>query len=252
MPRGMRATPFGETLIYYSRMIFAELSGMREELVALESGNLGRVTVGAIPALASSLLTRTIATLKQSHPRLSMSIQVDTSDVLVQALQQDQLDVVLGRIPSGARTDDLVFDSLGEEELCVVVGAQNPLSQARKLDWGELQELTWVLQQHPSPMRGIVNQAFHNARIDLPSSIVETTSIMTLLSLLQQTDMIGITPRSVIEDYPGKHLLAILPIQLEPRLPPYGLITRRNRVHSSAMQTFMASVHAEQARHLAK
>ncbi len=92
-------------------MIFAELSGMREELVALESGNLGRVTVGAIPALASSLLTRTIATLKQSHPRLSMSIQVDTSDVLVQALQQDQLDVVLGRIPSGARTDDLVFDS---------------------------------------------------------------------------------------------------------------------------------------------
>ena len=37
--------------------------------------------------------------------------------------------------------------------------------------------------------------------------------------------MIGITPRSVIEDYPGKHLLAILPIQLEPRLPPYGLIT---------------------------
>ncbi len=66
---------------------------------------------------------------------------------------------------------------------------------------------------------------------------------MTLLSLLQQTDMIGITPRSVIEDYPGKHLLAILPIQLEPRLPPYGLITRRNRVHSSAMQTFMASVH---------
>ena len=139
-----------------------------------------------------------------------------------------------------------------QEELCVVVGAQNPLSQARKLDWGELQELTWVLQQHPSPMRGIVNQAFHNARIDLPSSIVETTSIMTLLSLLQQTDMIGITPRSVIEDYPGKHLLAILPIQLEPRLPPYGLITRRNRVHSSAMQTFMASVHAEQARHLAK
>ncbi len=134
----------------------------------------------------------------------------------------------------------------------MVVGAQNPLSQARKLDWGELQELTWVLQQHPSPMRGIVNQAFHNACIDLPSSIVETTSIMTLLSLLQQTDMIGITPRSVIEDYPGKHLLAILPIQLEPRLPPYGLITRRNRVHSSAMQTFMASVHAEQARHLAK
>ncbi|MDB6142220.1 MAG: LysR family transcriptional regulator [Pseudomonas sp.] len=242
LPRGMRATPFGETVIYYARMVFAELSGMREELAALESGNLGRVSVGAIPALASGLLTRTIATLKQSHPRLSMSIQVDTSDVLVQALLQDQLDIVLGRIPTGARAEDLLFDSLGEEELCVIAGAQNPWAQAKSLTWEQLNDMTWVLQQHPSPMRAIVNQAFHNARVDIPSSVVETTSIMTLLSLLQQTDMIGVTPRSVVDDYPGKHLLAVLPVVFEPRLPPYGLITRRHRIKSSAMSAFMGAV----------
>ncbi|AZC16971.1 LysR substrate-binding domain-containing protein [Pseudomonas sp. CMR5c] len=247
LPRGMRATPFGETVIYYARMVFAELSGMREELVSLESGNLGRVTVGAIPALASGLLTRTIATLKQSHPRLSMSIQVDTSDVLVQALLQEQLDVVLGRIPAGARAEELLFDSLGEEALCVIAGARNPLAQATQLDWAQLQEQTWVLQQHPSPMRSIVNQVFHNARVDIPSSIVETTSIMTLLSLVQQTDMIGVTPVSVVEDYPGRHLLAVLPIQFQARLPPFGLITRRQRIQSSAMQAFMDAVRQEQA-----
>ncbi|MBA1258542.1 LysR family transcriptional regulator [Pseudomonas oryzihabitans] len=248
LPRGMRATAFGDTVIYYARMVFAELSGMREELVALESGNLGRVAVGAIPALASGLLTRTIATLKQSHPRLSMSIQVDTSDVLVQALLQDQLDVVLGRIPTGARAEELLFDSLGEEVLCVIAGAQNPLAQATHLTWGELQEHTWVLQQHPSPMRAIINQAFHDARVDIPGSIVETTSIMTLLALLQQTDMLGVTPLSVVNDYPGRHLLAVLPIAFEPRLPPYGLIRRRHRVQSSAMQTFMAAVRSEHGR----
>jgi DNA-binding transcriptional LysR family regulator len=96
-------------------------------------------------------------------------------------------------------------------------------------------------------MRAIVNQAFHNARVDIPSSIVETTSIMTLLSLLQQTDMIGVTPRSVIEDYPGRHLLAVLPIAFEPRLPPFGLITRRHRIKSSAMQAFISAVKTEQA-----
>ncbi|MNN85720.1 LysR substrate binding domain protein [compost metagenome] len=94
-------------------------------------------------------------------------------------------------------------------------------------------------------MRAIVNQAFHNARVDIPSSIVETTSIMTLLSLLQQTDMIGVTPRSVVNDYAGRHLLAVLPVTFEPRLPPFGLITRRHRVNSSAMQTFIGAVKAE-------
>lgn len=245
LPRGMRATPFGETVIYYARMVFAELSGMREELVALESGNLGRVAVGAIPALSSGLLTRTIANLKKSHPRLSMSIQVDTSDVLVQALLQDQLDIVLGRIPAGARSEELLFDSLGEEALCVIASAQNPLSQETHLSWAELQGMTWVLQQHPSPMRTIINQVFHNARIDIPSSIVETTSIMTLLSLVQQTDMIGVTPLSVVEDYPGRDLLTVLPITFEARLPPFGLITRRHRIQSSAMLAFMNSVRAE-------
>lgn len=247
LSRGMRATPFGETVIYYARMVFAELSGMREELVALESGNLGRVTIGAIPALASGLLTRTIATLKKSHPRLSMSIQVDTSDVLVQALLQDQLDIVLGRIPAGARAEELLFDSLGEEALCVIAGAQNPLAHSTRLSWAELQHETWVLQQHPSPMRSIINQVFHHARVDIPSSIVETTSIMTLLSLVQQTDMIGVTPVSVVEDYPGRDLLSVLPIDFEARLPPFGLITRRHRIQSSAMQAFMNSVRAEQA-----
>lgn len=245
LPRGMRATPFGDTVIYHARMVFAELNGMRDELLALESGNLGRVSVGAIPALACGLLTRTIAELKKAHPRLSMSIQVDSSDVLVQALLQDQLDVVLGRIPGGAQAEGLLFDSLGEEELCVVAGKQHPMAQATELGWAEIQDMTWVLQQHPSPMRSIINQVFQNARIEPPGSIVETTSVMTLLSLVQQTDMLGVTPRSVVDDYPGRDLLAILPIKFEVQLPPFGLITRRQRVQSSAMQAFIDSVRNE-------
>lgn len=174
-----------------------------------------------------------------------MSIQVDTSDVLVQAILQDQLDIVLGRIPAGARAEELLFDSLGEEALCVIASAQNPLAQETELSWAALQNMTWVLQQHPSPMRTIINQVFHNARIDIPSSIVETTSIMTLLSLVQQTDMIGVTPVSVVEDYPGRDLICVLPITFEARLPPFGLITRRHRIQSSAMLAFMNSVRAE-------
>ncbi|TBU78464.1 hypothetical protein DNK10_01635 [Pseudomonas daroniae] len=133
------------------------------------------------------------------------------------------------------------------ETLCVVAGAQHPMANAMHLSWEELQDMTWVLQQHPSPMRTIINQAFHNARVDIPSSIVETTSIMTLLSLLQQTDMIGVTPVSVVNDYPGKHLLKVLPITFVPRLPPYGLITRRHRIQSSAMQAFIDAVKGEHA-----
>ncbi len=245
MPRGMEATPSGVTVTSCARRVFAKLSGMREDLVALESGSLGRVSVGAIPAQASSLLTRTIAEMKRTHPRLSMSIQVDSSDVLVQALLTDQLDVVLGRIPGGIHTEELLFDSLGEEELCVIAGRQHPMAHATELSWADIQDMTWVLQQHPSPLRSMINQVFHDARLEVPDSIIETTSIMTLLSLVQQTDMLGVIPISVVADYPGRDRLAILPIKFDTQLPPFGLITMRNRVQSSAMTVFMKSVKAE-------
>lgn len=45
--------------------------------------------------------------------------------------------------------------------------------------------------------------------------------------LYEVEDLLGVTPVSVVEDYPGRELLAVLPIKLEARLPPYGVITFR-------------------------
>ena len=36
-----------------------------------------------------------------------MAVTIDTSDVLVQSLQQDELDIVIGRIPDGFHALDL-------------------------------------------------------------------------------------------------------------------------------------------------
>jgi len=52
----------------------------------------------------------------------------------------------------------------------------------------------------------------------------------------------------LIQGLNPKAWLAVLPIAFEPRLPPYGLIRRRHRVQSSAMQTFMAAVRSEHGR----
>jgi hypothetical protein len=62
---------------------------------------------------------------------------------------------------------------------------------------------------------------------------------------VQQTDMLEVTPLSVVDDCPGLDLLALLQIKFEARLPPFGLITRCHRIQSSTMQAFMDSVRTE-------
>jgi DNA-binding transcriptional LysR family regulator len=106
----MEPTIFGEAVMRYARVVFEDLDELREELAAIEAGDIGKVRVGAVMAPAPELLTQAIVSLKAAHPRLQISVQIDTSDVLVQALQQDQLDIVIGRIPDGFPALDLSID----------------------------------------------------------------------------------------------------------------------------------------------
>ena len=97
----------------------------------------------------------------------------------------------------------------------------------------------------------ILDNLFGQHGIEPPRQRIHLAhSASLMLTLVQQTDMLGVTPVSVVEDYPGRDLLKVLPIDFEARLPPYGLITRRHRIQSSAMQAFIHSVKAGPAQPL--
>src|SRR3982751_6362573 len=48
MPRGMRPTWFGETMIRHARVALTSLDHAHDELIALKAGSFGQVSVGAI------------------------------------------------------------------------------------------------------------------------------------------------------------------------------------------------------------
>ncbi|MHC5306743.1 LysR family transcriptional regulator [Bartonella sp. LJL80] len=239
LSRGVHPTDYGETVIRYARMLFSEINSMREELAAFNTGNMGRVSIGIIPALCSGLLTQTVKHLKEKHPHLSLKIQVSTSDILVKSLLNEEVEIVIGRIPNNERINELKFEPLGEETLCIISNKLHPLAAKTKLNWRDLVDQTWVVQPHPSPMRRVINEVFHNERLNFPTSIVETSSMMTLLSFIQHTGMVGILPISVIEQHPGRELYHVLPLHIGPRLPPFGVIVRHDRIISPSMQTFI-------------
>ena len=50
LPRGMRPTWYGETMIRHARMALASLNEAHDELTALKAGRFGQVSIGAITA----------------------------------------------------------------------------------------------------------------------------------------------------------------------------------------------------------
>ena len=91
LPRGMRPTWYGETMIRYARMALANLNQAHDELVALKTGHFGQVGIGAITSPALSLLPAAIALVKQEHPSLRITLDIETSPVLLERLLEGEI-----------------------------------------------------------------------------------------------------------------------------------------------------------------
>ena len=102
-PRGMRATAYGEAMIRHARVALASLNQAHDEVQALKAGRFGQVSVGAITTPGIMLLPQVISRVKQAHPTLRVSLQIETSDVLMERMAQSKMDILVARlfVPTG-------------------------------------------------------------------------------------------------------------------------------------------------------
>jgi DNA-binding transcriptional LysR family regulator len=243
--RGLQATAYGTVMTRYAQGVSADLAGVREELLAIHSGNIGKIRVGAIMAPVPQLLTSALLNVKQQHPRLAISIQVDTSDVLITALKEERLDVVIGRIPDAWDGASLVFEPIQEEALSIVCSPQNQAARKYHVTLRDLAGLPWILQAHPSPMRKVIELSFVEARLALPLNIMETSSMLLTSSLVRHSDMLAVMPTLVANHYVERGTLAIVPLPIRKHLPPFGILMRKTRSPSPAIQIFIEEVKAQ-------
>ncbi len=246
--RGLRATRFGTAATRYARLVFSDMAGLRDELVALESGKIGKVRIGAVMAPTPGLLAEVIRRLKRDHPLLDVSVQVDTSDMLVPLLEHDQLDVVLGRVPEGWDSSQLEFEQLGDEGLSIVVCREHPLvRRRRKPSFEALAKFPWIMQPRPSPMRALVDRSFADAGVAPPPSTIETAAVLMTASLLPGSELIAVLPSSVAAFYARLEVLKVLPVPLPRKLDPYGIVTRSGRPVSASMSLLLDTLRAAAA-----
>lgn len=164
---------------------------------------------------------------------------MDTSDRLAEALRRGDLDLVIGRIPEGAR-DDMDFRPLADEALSLVARPDHPLAGRSRVAFAELLAYPWILQPRGSPMRDVLEQEFRGHRAKLPRGLIETASILTTMNLLARSDMIAVLPAEVAARYEAHRQLACLHYTVRQRLGVFGCLTARGRPASRPLQRLLA------------
>ena len=244
LARGMEPTPYGEVLIRYAKQMLTDFGFVREEMLALRSGLRGVLRLGSVPGAVPELLGPALVEYKRRHPRVGVSVVVDTSDVVLAQLGRGEVDLVLGRLTEPTHEEE--FDSvelLGEAQVAVV-RAGHPLLAAKAPSLRELVKWPWILQPPGSPQRSRFEGALREAGIHTRLNITETASTIVTTVLLEISDMAAIMPASLAGHYARLGVLAVLPLQLPLRVPSIHLVTRRHRSLSPAAADFARQVQA--------
>jgi DNA-binding transcriptional LysR family regulator len=242
LPRGMEPTIYGETMIRHARMALTSLSLAHDDVVALKAGLAGQVEIGVIMTPAMALLPKAIARVKEEAPLLRIGVKLEPSNVLLEMLQRGNLDFMIGRILERDGTSGLIYEELTEEPACAVARPGHPLMARDKLRLSDISNQPWILPPPGSILRHRFDMMFRRASLEPPSNVVDTTAMLLVAPLLQQTDFLHVMPQEVARYYADLNILSILPIELPCKMDAFGIIRQQDHLLSPGANLLLRAV----------
>ncbi|MFZ6776098.1 LysR family transcriptional regulator [Undibacterium sp. Ji83W] len=241
-PRGMEPTIFGETMIRHARMALTSLALAHDDIVALRSGLVGQVEVGVIMTPGMALLPKAIARVKQQAPLLRIGVHMEQSNILLEQLQRGTLDFMIGRILDKENSSSLSYEELTEEPACAVARLGHPLLEHKNLQLQDINTCPWILPQRGSVLRHRFDMMFRRAGLEPPVNVVDTTALLLITALLQETDSLHVMPQDVARYYASLNVLSILPIELPCKMDAFGIIRQSEHLLSPGADLLLRTV----------
>ncbi|VVO06778.1 LysR family transcriptional regulator [Pseudomonas fluorescens] len=238
LPRSMPPTELGEHVVRYAQVSLNDSQRFVDQVNRLRKGGHGSLKVGGIFAATSVVLPEAIALIKSRSPLLSIEVVEQSSDHLLEMLEQNKLDLIIGRFTDERFIPLFDFQPLGPEPFCLVVNHRHPLSTQGPTPVEALSDWPWILYPVGAPIRTRMEAAFSAVGIPTPANTVDTISMPIFLHLLQSGPMIAMLPESMVQGHIQNGLLKVLdtPLQLAPL--DYGILTRKHERLTGATREF--------------
>ncbi|AUT66727.1 LysR family transcriptional regulator [Paraburkholderia terrae] len=213
--RGLRPTSYGEALIEHARRIDASLNTARDDMQALREGGSGLVTIGTSGVSSADTVPLAVARLLERMPKAQVRLVESTMNQLMPQLARGELDIVVGR--SGQQYDDpqLQIETLYTEPINFVARSDHPLAVKADLDWDDVLMYSWIVWPQDTPVRNAMEAALAAAGRTLPGHCIESNSPILNLTLLNNTNLVGVASHRAALRFEQLSALRILPIELE-------------------------------------
>jgi DNA-binding transcriptional LysR family regulator len=237
-----RLTQEGEVVAARARRVMAELEAMVADVAALRDQVMGTVRVGMIGTTSRWLVPQLFAHVRKRHPLVRLSVVDGTNTTLGPQLVSGRLDLAVVSLP--VIDEDVVVSSLFEEDLVLVVAADDPLAReagrgAGPLPLSTLKELELLLPLPGTALRDEIDTAI-GGQVTLQPSM-ELDGVRLIASLTFDGYGPAILPASSVPTT-LRERFALFALEGLPRRR-VGVALRKRGLPSAAVRTVIDALH---------
>jgi molybdate transport repressor ModE-like protein len=143
---GVELTQPGRVLLARADALAVELHMAEEELADLTALRRGRVRLAAYPSAAATLVPRAVAGLRARHPDVDVELAEAEPPEALDLVNAGDADLALVFSYDGSGpAAGLTWRPLGAEPVALVVAADHPVSERRRLSLGDLAGEPWIV-----------------------------------------------------------------------------------------------------------
>jgi DNA-binding transcriptional LysR family regulator len=221
-------TPEGQRVLEWARRLVADVRTMQQEIRTVRDGLSGHLRIAAIPT-ALSYVPELTTPFAEQNPGVRYSILSRSSADILSLLENLEIDAgvtYLGNEPVGR----VVQVPLYRESYCLVTMRGAPLSERKRVTWGEVGRVPLCLLTRGMQNRRIVDSTLAEMNADATPTL-ESDSIVALMAHVRSGRWATIVPQSLAETF-ASEALRIIPVTEPDVGTMVGLVTTRREPHA--------------------
>jgi DNA-binding transcriptional LysR family regulator len=190
VPRGMRLTSAGDTVVTLARRWRTDERRAAADLKQLQGVNQGHIRLVAMDSHVNGFLPRVIDTLTREHPRISLEIQIASTDDAIAALLGGSADLAAIFNLSPHRDVHVLWKS--DLPFGCVVAPGHDLAKRKTISMQEVTAHPIALQSKALPIRRYLD-ARHGWLFADGQKMVETNSLQLVKGLARSGNYVAFT-----------------------------------------------------------
>ncbi|MCC5788092.1 MAG: LysR family transcriptional regulator [Opitutales bacterium] len=232
-----RLTAEGKILYETALQILQTFEKLHGDLQAMKKVVSGTIRIATVYSIGLHELPPYIKLFLQQFPQVNVRIEYRRSNLVYEDVAHNVVDLGLVAFPAKQRSIDIL--PWRDDELVFICEPNHPMAEKKSASLKEVAKQKFIGFEPDIPTRKEIDRIFREKNLPM-DPVMEFDNIETVKRAVEIDAGVSIVPRSTVSQETQQGTLVSLPIEGPKLLRPLGILRRKGRTMTPALENFLS------------